>query len=1384
MMRELPAVRRARRAGAAALLLAGAARGEGLYLDFETAGQYTGNVRVLMTTGSAAQTDPVAGEPDNDFVNVSGGALVVALDPTPGDGTATRRVVSPPCSVAADVAFGGTNNSFGVHFINPTNPAQAYLALFNVDASGGGDLIRFSADANPQSGAAGALVQAANAESGIASGGAFRRIEAGYATNALGEPVLSLWAGTLRGTVTLTGVTAFASAELSLRFSAGAGAGVSFDNLAAGPVPSVWTPVPEASGSRLVRRLGAGEPQKLVVYGTSLTAGGAWVGQLRDWLTNTWSGALTLVNSGMSGKNSKDGVENLEAKVLAHRPDTVLIEFGMNDAFTQYADPAYNISLAQARSNLVEMIDRIRTNRPDTEIILQTMNPAWDSAGGSGTSFTARPGLTECYRMYREVASERGLLLIDHEPAWKGLQLADPARFEGFVADGVHPGPDGYAAIALPLLKQRLIGEVRRHDTNRPGPVLLETDVCVYGGTSAGVAAALEASRLGLRCVLLTPTPRLGGLSSGGLGWTDLGDSSTIGGIAREFYRRIYLHYLDTNAWTHETRAAYIARSSIDPNDARKLMYTFEPRVAAGVFADFAAESAATVVPGRLDRGAGGVTKDGATIREIRTDDGLTIVRAAQFIDATYEGDLMAAAGVSFALGREANAQYGETLNGIQTARATANQLPAGIDPYAIAGNPASGLLPGVEADAGGADGAADARLQAYCYRLCLTDVASNRAAIPQPTGYREADFELLFRAIEAGQSNNFFKLSPMPNRKTDSNNSGGISMDFIGGNHSLTGGWNYAEADDATRSAVDAAHRYWQEGLIWTLQNHARVPAAIRDAWDSWGYPLDEYTDHGLRSPQLYIREARRMVNDHVIAQADVNQEPGRIAPDPIGMGGYSMDSHNVQRHAGPGTVRNEGDVQVSPARGAYGISHRAIAPRETEADNLLVPVCLAASHIAFGSIRMEPVFMILGQSAAAAAAQAIAGGIPVQQVDYGRLRARLLAAGQVLSKTAPVGPDVVVDNADAEGVETAGTWTASGATSGFWGSNYLHDGNSNKGACAVTFIPVLPADGAYDVFLRWTAHSNRATNAPVDVIHAAGTNTVMVNQTTNGGVWVLLLRTNFNAGSAGRVVVRNAGTTGYVIADAVLLSTGAAAVSLLADVPVAGEAGPDPGRFLVMREGDTNAALVVHLETGGTATAGTDCETLPSSVTIPAGAFAAPVAVIPRADATVEGDETVVLTLAPDAGYSAGAWTSATVTIRDRPLDGWKHSRFTAGELADPNIGGDGADPDGDGRPNALEFALDTDPRTDDGPASDPAGRLDRTAAAPMIYLEYDKGPAGLRYDVEWSADLGATSWSTSGVSAEVYLPDSGRHARGVMLPPDDRVRLLRLSIRQVPP
>jgi hypothetical protein len=529
----------------------------------------------------------------------------------------------------------------------------------------------------------------------------------------------------------------------------------------------------------------------------------------------------------------------------------------------------------------------------------------------------------------------------------------------------------------------------------------LQYDVIIYGGTSAAATAAIEAARLGKTVAIVSPDRHIGGMTANGLGWTDTGDRATIGGLSREFYQRIYDHYLDEAAWTTESRADYVRRSPLDPDDARRTMFTFEPKVARNIFRDLLSEAGVTVVAARLDRDHG-VRREGTRIVSIAAEGG-AVFAAKAFIDATYEGDLLAAAGVAYTLGREANEQYGETLNGIQLARATKNQLPAGIDPFVVAGDPASGLLPGVAVDAGGADGNADRRLQAYTYRMVLTNYEPNRVPIKKPAGYDERDYELLFRAIAAGQSTMFYKLDPMPNNKTDSNNEGGFSTDFIGGNYDLDANVNFVEADDATRETMRAAHRDYQLGLVWSLQHSARVPKAIRDAWDNWGLPRDEFADNGHWPDGIYVREARRMVGDLVITQRHVDQEPGYEYTDSIGMGGYNMDSHNVQRCVGPaGDVRNEGDIQRAPTKGPYPISFRAIVPRRGEADNLLVPVALSATHIAYGSIRMEPVFMTLGQSAGAAASLAIDLGVPARNVPYAALREQLLRDGQILAKPA----------------------------------------------------------------------------------------------------------------------------------------------------------------------------------------------------------------------------------------------------------------------------------------------------------------------------------------------------------------------------------------------
>ncbi len=516
-----------------------------------------------------------------------------------------------------------------------------------------------------------------------------------------------------------------------------------------------------------------------------------------------------------------------------------------------------------------------------------------------------------------------------------------------------------------------------------PGYGAQTYDVVIYGGTSAGVIAAVQASRLGKSVVLIEPGHRLGGLSSGGLGETDIGNKQAIGGLAREFYRRVGRHYADSSAWKWQKRHEYARPSSEDE------MWTFEPSVALAIFNEWVREAKIRVVfAERMDR-ANGVTKKGSRIRSIGMESGRRF-QGRMFIDATYEGDLMAAAGVSYTVGREPNRTYGETLNGIQTKQTVHHNFVDGVDPYVRKGDPASGLLPFIDADGPGVEGEGDARVQAYCFRMCLTDHPDNRIAFAKPPGYVELEYELLLRNFEAGEAGMPWINSPMPNRKTDTNNRTAFSTDYIGQNY------GYPDGDYQTRQRIVAEHRRYQQGLMWTLANHPRVPEAIRSEVARWGMCKDEFVEgHGWQE-QLYIREARRMIGAYVMTQH--NCQGRQTVEDAVGLAAYTMDSHNTQRYMdAQGFVRNEGDVEIGGFP-PYPISYRAITPRLKEAENLLVPVALSASHIAYGSIRMEPVFMILGQSAASAAAIAIDERVAVQEVPYPELRARLLADGQVL--------------------------------------------------------------------------------------------------------------------------------------------------------------------------------------------------------------------------------------------------------------------------------------------------------------------------------------------------------------------------------------------------
>jgi hypothetical protein len=522
-------------------------------------------------------------------------------------------------------------------------------------------------------------------------------------------------------------------------------------------------------------------------------------------------------------------------------------------------------------------------------------------------------------------------------------------------------------------------------------------DVVIYGGTAAAVTAAVQASRMGKRAVIVSPDQHLGGLSSGGLGFTDTGDKAVIGGLAREFYHRLWQHYQSPVAWRWERRDEFGTKGQGTPaiDGENRTMWIFEPHVAEAAFEALVKEHAIPVVRGEwLDR-ARGVTKSGARIVSIRTERGRTYA-GRMFIDATYEGDLMAAAGASYHVGRESTAAYGERWNGVQTGvlhhRHHFGAVSTPVSPYIVPGDPKSGVLPRISTEPPGEYGAGDRKVQAYCFRMCLTDHAENRVPFARPDGYDARQYELLLRIFNAGWRETFQKFDRIPNRKTDTNNHGPFSTDNIGMNY------DYPDASYVRRREIIREHERYQKGWLFFIANDPRVPEEVRTAFRAWGLAKDEFTDNGHWPHQIYVREARRMRGAFVMTEHELLKT--RPTPDPVGMGSYGIDSHNVQRYITPeGFVQNEGDIGVS-TKGPYQIAYGALVPQAGQADNLLVPVCVSSSHIAFGSIRMEPVFMILGQSAATAAALAIDAGVRVQDVPYARLRDRLLADQQILSR------------------------------------------------------------------------------------------------------------------------------------------------------------------------------------------------------------------------------------------------------------------------------------------------------------------------------------------------------------------------------------------------
>lgn len=492
---------------------------------------------------------------------------------------------------------------------------------------------------------------------------------------------------------------------------------------------------------------------------------------------------------------------------------------------------------------------------------------------------------------------------------------------------------------------------------------IFDYDICIYGGTSAGVIAAYSAKKLGKSVVLIVTDNHVGGLSTGGLGQTDIGNKNAITNLARDFYRRLGAYYGRSEAWQ------------------------FEPKAASKVFNDYINEAKIPIFYNkRLNR----IIKDGEWIRSITLEDSkspdtvpLQLISARIFIDCTYEGDLMAQAKVSYTIGREANAMYDETYNGVQLMQG--HQFPDGIDPYKIPGDPSSGLLWGISNEPLAAQGSGDKKIQAYNYRICLTNNPDNLIPITRPVNYDSTRYELLLRLIKkTGRTtlDDYFIWTIMPNQKTDINNRNGFSTDMIGMN------WDYPDASYSEREKIVNNHTNYTKGLLFFIGHDPRVPEELRKQMIQWGYPRDEYINTENFSPQLYIREARRMIGEYVMTEHNCTGK--EIVSDPVGMAAYTMDSHNNQRIVVNGMVKNEGNVEIGGFP-PYPISYRSITPKRSECKNLLVPVCLSATHIAYGSIRMEPVFMVLAQSSAVAASEAINTNKAVQEVDFKKIQAKL---------------------------------------------------------------------------------------------------------------------------------------------------------------------------------------------------------------------------------------------------------------------------------------------------------------------------------------------------------------------------------------------------------
>jgi len=737
---------------------------------------------------------------------------------------------------------------------------------------------------------------------------------------------------------------------------------------------------------------------------------------------------------------------------------------------------------------------------------------------------------------------------------------------------------------------------------------VINADVCVYGGTSGGVIAAVQAARMGKTVALLVQqnffnnNAHLGGMSSGGLGASDVGTlgSSYIQGLAREFYNRIGTNYGGANAASWQ-------------------MFDFEPHVAEQVFNTMITNEPNITVYSNLNLVS--VNMNGQGITSITTTNMVlsnnTVFYGREFIDASYEGDLMAGAGVSYTTGREGTNQYGEVYNGVRTPNTGGNQIKTNtFDPYVIPGNPGSGLIFGMNTNAPATQGSADNELMSWNYRLAMSLNGSANFSTNAPSGYNAANYELVGRYVASAQSNgvsltmgSFLYNQNTQNGQQDINNNGGVSTDFIGQNYT------YLTNTFAGRQAIAVAHLNWIKGLFYFLQTDSRCSSNLQytaknqfKMTGGQGGNMDfEFTDNGGWPMQLYIREGRRMVSDYVMTESNIFD--GLTVTDSVGLASYTVDSHNTERVIYNGLVQDEGDVEATIST-PFPVSYRSIVPKSSQCTNIFCPWSVSASHTAYGSIRLEPEFMILSQSAGTAACFAIDDGVAVQNVNLAKLQAQLTANHQMLQ----------------------------------WGKT-----------TAQTTLPVI-------------------------------------------NLWA-------SDAAASRVNQRS-------------------------------------GNIIVNCAGNTNTAVTVYFNIGGSAVNGSDYQSTSGSITIPAGVAYTNISIIPYTNALPVGDETATFSLIPNAAYTVGTFALATVTISDAPINDWRFQYFGT-DATNTDVAGDFANPAGDGIPNLMKYAMGLDPMMAETGAS-LAAWIDANDNFLVSYVRPDPPPKDINYQMEISSDL--TSWSTN--------------------------------------